>query len=266
MAGLLQGKTAIVTGAGDGVGLAIARTFLKAGAKVMLTDPSEDALDRALEDLDDTAGAAAHFGCNLEERLAVNNLLAATQDAFGALDILVNAKVTPERGHFLDLSPETFASSQAYQVGAVFQLSQAVVKRMIAQREANADFNGAIVNVTSIAARRTVPELFAHSVACAALDQLTRSMASCLARHRIRVNAVALGAIMTTRLREALREREGLREEMVRVTPIGRIGEAEEAAEAALFLASDRASFITGQILAVDGGRTVLDPLASPER
>ena len=98
------------------------------------------------------------------------------------------------------------------------------------------------------------------------LDQLTRSAAVCLAPQGIRVNAVALGAVMTANLRQALREREELRDEIAAVTPLGRIGEPEEAAEAALFLASPAAGFITGQIVAVDGGRLVLDPLASTVR
>ncbi|MEM1345639.1 MAG: SDR family oxidoreductase, partial [Pseudomonadota bacterium] len=161
---------------------------------------------------------------------------------------------------------DAFDAAYTDNVRNVFTLAQATARRMIAQSEDDPDFRGAIVTVTSIAARRTVPELFAHSVSCAALDQLTRSMAACLAEHRIRVNGVAIGSVMTQTLREALKERSDLREEMVRVTPLGRIGEAEEAAEAAVYLASDKASFVTGQIMAVDGGRTVLDPLASPVR
>jgi 7-alpha-hydroxysteroid dehydrogenase len=91
-------------------------------------------------------------------------------------------------------------------------------------------------------------------------------MAVSLAPNRIRVNAVALGAVMTPTLRDALRDRDGLRDAMIEATPMGRIGEADEAAEAALWLASNRASFVTGQILAVDGGRTMLDPLSMPTR
>ncbi|MEO1294162.1 MAG: SDR family oxidoreductase, partial [Pseudomonadota bacterium] len=163
----------------------------------------------------------------------------------------------PPRGDGGDVEDSTLES--------LLMLGQAVTRRMLEQREREDDFEGAILNVSSIAARRTVPELLAYSVSCAALDQLTRSMAAELATDRIRVNGIALGAVMTERMRATLRERADLRAELVRVTPLGRIGEAEEAAEAALFLVSHRASFVTGQILTVDGGRTILDPLASPQ-
>ncbi|MGF1444716.1 MAG: SDR family NAD(P)-dependent oxidoreductase [Pikeienuella sp.] len=259
----LAGKTAIVTGAGSDLGRAIAGRFAEAGARLMLADTSEEALDSLTREL---GGKVAHFSCNLEEKLAVNNLLAATKDRFGRTDILVNAARSSAPGAFAELTAQDFDEAFAQNVRTVFVLAQSVAKKMIAQGEEDPDFSGAIVNITSIAAQRTVPELFAYSVACAALDQLTRSMASALAAHRIRVNGVALGSVMTANLRAALRERSELREEMVGVTPLGRIGEVEEAAAAVVYLASDDASFITGQILAVDGGRTILDPLASPIR
>jgi len=162
---------------------------------------------------------------------------------------------------------ETFDSAWAANVRSVFLLSQAAARRMIEARAGAADAPGAaIVNISSIAAQRTTPQLFPYSVACAALEQLTRSMAVSLAPSGVRVNAVALGAVMTRAMVVALRETEGLREALVRATPMGRIGEADEAAEAALYLASPRASFITGQILAVDGGRMALDPLATPQQ
>ena len=132
------------------------------------------------------------------------------------------------------------------------------------RKEENTGNVGAVVNLTSIAANRTLPRLAAFSVSCAALDQLTRSLAVTLAGSGIRVNAIAIGSVMSASLRNSMQSQDDLREMIVQATPIGRIGEADEAAEAALFLASDHASFITGQILSVDGGRSLLDPLAIP--
>ena len=268
MTGFLKGRTAIVTGADAGVGRAVARRFAEEGAKVMLTSTDERGLVDTAAELRGNASArhVETFSCDLGERLSVANLLSAVQDAFGRIDILVDAARRSSPGHCLDMTVDDLDAAYADNVRSVFALAQATAQRMIAQPKSGSGARGALVNVTSVAAQRTVPELFGHSVSCAALDQLTRSMAACLAEHGIRVNAVALGAVMTKTLRAALKERSELREEMVRVTPLGRIGEADEAANAVLYLASDQASFITGQVLSVDGGRTVLDPLASPER
>lgn len=266
MPAALEGKVAIVAGAARGVGRAIARRFAEAGAEVMLADEDDEGLADAAEALESAGERIATFAQPLTDRLGVNNLVAATVSRFEKIDILVTAARASVPGGPFELAAADLAEGLEKNVAAVFLQNQLVAKRMILQREADAEFQGAIVNLSSIAARRTHPALIAYSVACAALDQLTRSMAAALAPEGIRVNAVALGAVMTTQIRAALREEEELREQMVEVTPLGRIGEAEEAAEAVLFLASPAASFITGQILAVDGGRLVLDPLASPVR
>jgi len=123
---------------------------------------------------------------------------------------------------------------------------------------------GSIVNLSSIAARRTHPDLLALSVSSAALDQMTRSLAVAMAPKRIRVNAVAFGSVMSASLRTELKENEGYRQEIIDHTPMGRIASPSEVAEAVQFLASDGAGFLTGQILTVDGGRTLLDPAAAP--
>ena len=232
----------------------------------MLADPDDRALDRAYQELREGGGELARFHYQVQDKLSVANLLAATLDAFDSIDVLLSDTRVSVPGSFLEIGPDDFNAVLTHNVRSVFLLGQQVAKRMIQQRQEDPEFEGAIIIVSSIAAQRTVPELLSYSVACAALDQLTRSMAAGLAPERIRVNAVALGSVMTGTLREALRERAELRDEMIQVTPMGRIGEADEAASAALFLASERASFITGQVLAVDGGRSVLDPLASPVR
>jgi len=146
-------------------------------------------------------------------------------------------------------------------VEVTLRLSQAVSKRMIKHGDAEAQEVGSIVNLSSLAAGRALPQLLGYSVSCAAVDQLTRSLAVALSSHKIRVNAVSIGSVMSASLHDKLRETPEMRDELIRITPLGRIGEAEEAAEAALFLASPAASFITGQILGVDGGRTLIDPM-----
>ncbi len=270
MTGPLDGRTAIIAGAASGVGRAIARRFAGAGARLMLADTDDAGLDETAAEIgagvEAPPGNISYFAHAIDDKLGVTNLIAATIDQFERIDILVTgARVCPSGGLF-DLTAQEFDAALSCNIHSAFLQTQLVAKRMIQQREADPDFSGALVNISSIAARRTVPGLLAYSVSCAALDQLTRSAAVCLAPQGIRVNAVALGAVMTANLREALHDREGLRDEMTAVTPLGRIGEAEEAADAALFLASPGAGFITGQIVAVDGGRLVLDPLASPVR
>ena len=263
----LEGRTAIVTGAGDGVGRAIALRFAEAGARVLASDRDEAALEALVARIRDDGGEAAGFACNPAASLAAPNLIAAALDAFDRVDLLVNGARRLDPGDGIDTDPARLSEALELNVRAAFQVTQAAARRMIAQkRESGTEGEaGAVVNITSVAARRSVPELLHHAVACAALDQLTRSMALALAPQGVRVNAVALGAVMTTSLREALRNRSDLRRQLTRVTPLGRIGEAEEAAEAALFLASPAAGFVTGQILAVDGGRDLLDPLGAVE-
>ncbi|MEM1313373.1 MAG: SDR family oxidoreductase [Pseudomonadota bacterium] len=262
----LAGKTVIVTGAGNGVGQAVAVRFAQSAARVLLVGADDAQLEQTLATIREDDGEATAFACDATTMLGAKNVVAAAVDAYDRVDVLVNAEREVIGGAALETGPERLTEAFDANVRSAFQITQVAAKRMIAQAEEDGEpgRGGSVVNLTSIAARRTLPELMHYSVACAALDQLTRSMAVALAPHRIRVNAVALGAVMTASLREALRERAELREELTRVTPLGRIADVTEAAEAALFLASDAASFVTGQILTVDGGRANLDPLATP--
>lgn len=263
MAGELEGKAAIVTGAAYGVGLAVARRFAEAGAHVLMTDSEEEPLEREAQALRDEGAEVHDWRCDLREKLGVANLLASAADRLGRIDVLVNAHLRIAPGDLLTVGADVFDAAYQTNIRSIFMLCQGAARRMIEQA-GDEPGGGAIVNLTSIAARRTTPDLLPYSVSCAGLDQLTRSMAVALAPKRIRVNGVALGAVMTRDLKAQLKDREGLRAAMIEATPLGRIGEATEVAEAALFLASPKASFVTGQILAVDGGRTMLDPLAQP--
>ncbi|MHA7887649.1 MULTISPECIES: SDR family NAD(P)-dependent oxidoreductase [Roseicyclus] len=260
----IQGKTAIVTGAANGVGLAIARHFVDRGAKVMFADRDKARLaDECGEIAEDDQGQVQYFAGDLREKLTIENLVSATVDAFDGIDILVNASrqvLTTDPLDPADTSVETLLEQNMF---TALRLSQAVAKRMIARAEEDGRSSdgaiGSIVNVSSIAARRTHPELMAYSISAAALDQATRSLAVALAPHRIRVNGVAFGSLMSASLKTSLNETSGLREEIRDCTPMGRIGSAREVTGAVQFLASEGAGFITGEVITVDGGRTLLD-------
>jgi 7-alpha-hydroxysteroid dehydrogenase len=238
MTGSLEGKTAIIAGAASGVGRAIARRFAQAGARLMLADTDDAGLDETVAEIEAEIGTEpgpgpetgkrpenlARFSHAIEDKLGVTNLIAATIDNFERIDVLVTNTRACAPGGLFDLTAAEFDAALNSNVRSAFLQTQLVARRMIQQRKADPEFTGALVNISSIAARRTVPELLAYSVSCAGLDQLTRSTAACLAPLGIRVNAVALGSVMTGNLRQALREREELRDEMIAVTPMGRIG------------------------------------------
>lgn len=260
----IEGKTAIVTGAANGVGLAIARHFAKNGANVMFADIDESRLaDECGEEVDETN--IRYFAGDLRERLTLANLLSATIDAFDRVDILVNGSRQMMLTDPLDIEDTSVEHLMQQNMLTALRLSQIVVKRMIKQSEGNSDGPaGAIVNLSSISARRANPELLGYSVSTAALDQLTRSMAVAFAPHRIRVNAVAFGSVMSASLQGALREHAEYRQDIETHTPMGRIASAGELAEAVQYLASDGSGFVTGEVLTVDGGRTLIDPVNAP--
>ena len=268
MANGLAGKSVIVTGAANGIGLATARRYVRAGASVMMADIDETKLETEVEGIDAEGfdGRAQAFVGDLREKLSMNNLMAATLDAFEGIDVLVNAGRLLRAGDALDPEHDAFEETMAQNVTANLRLKQIVARRMIelAAEEGEERGDRAIVNMSSIHARRSLPEFFAYSVSCAAIEQMTRIFASVLSGNGIRVNAVAVGGFVGKQLSDALGGIEDLPDRLTDVIPIGRLGDPSEAAEAAVFLGSPAASFITGQVLAVDGGRLLLDPLDTP--
>lgn len=259
----VAGKSVIVTGAASGVGLAIGRHFRENGANVVFADTDQARLkDEVPEgEPDGASGGARVFAGDLRERLCQANLLSTAVDAFDRVDILVNASRNVLASDPLDPDDEAVETLLRQNLLTALRMTQMVARRMIAQSEGAEGAAGSIVNLSSIAARRAHPELLAYSVSSAAVDQMTRAMAVALAPKRIRVNAVAFGSVMSASLKGALKADAGMRKEITGHTPIGRIASPREVAEAVQFLASDGAGFVTGQIVTVDGGRTLLDPV-----
>jgi len=259
----ISGKTAIVTGAANGVGLAIGRHFAKMGANVVFADMDEKALCHEIGEEADKEENIRLFAGDLRKKLTIANLLSATIDAFERVDILVNASRQVMETDPLD--PDDNSVEELLQQNAMtaLRVSQAVARRMIKQADGEEGAPiGSIVNISSIAARRTHPDLLAYSVSSAACDQITRSLAVAFAPHGIRVNAVAFGSVMSASLKGSLKNHDDLREAIVDSTPLHRIASAGEVSDAVQYLASDAAAFVTGQVITVDGGRTLIDPAA----
>ena len=269
----IQGKTAIITGAANGVGLAIARHFADHGANVICADRDEEKLieewgENPDPDAEETSNTR-YFAGDLREKLTIANLLSATIDAFDRVDILINASRQVMTADPLDCDDKTVQLLLDQNLMTSLRLSQAVAARMIKQGEDLDEDEqdeplGAIVNLSSIAGTRTQPGLMAFSIASAALDQMTRSLAVALAPHLIRVNAVSFGSVMSASLMDALRETPERRVDVIEGTPLGRITSAGEVAEAVQFLSSDGAGFMTGHVMVVDGGRSLCDVVGDP--
>lgn len=260
----VEGKTAIVTGAANGVGLEIAQHLADQGANVMFADMDEDRLSHELGGQPET-GNIRYFAGDLRSNLCLANLLSATIDAFDQVDILVNASRQILPTDPLDVQDQTLDQMLQQNLFTAYRLTQLVAKRMIKQAADQPQFiGGSIVNLSSIAANRANMGLLGYSVATAALDQMTRMMAIELAPHNIRVNAVAFGSVLSASLGNHLRNHPEDRETIEAGTPLGRIGAPGDLAHLVQYLASDAARFTIGQIFTVDGGRSLLDAVQVP--
>jgi len=260
----IDGKTAIVTGAANGIGLAIARHFVEQGANVVFADMDEKRLKKEIEDIAEQENVT-YFAGDLRERLTVANLLSATVDAFDQIDILVNASRQVMPTDAFDHKDSSIEMLFEQNVLTALRLSQAVAKRMKQQVEVRDDeCIGTIVNLSSLAAQRAQPELLGYSVSTAALDQMTRSLALAYAGSGIRVNAVAFASLMSASLQATLKENPEMRKDIEEHTPFGWIASANEIVDTVQYLASDASRFVTGQVVTVDGGRGLLDAVSAP--
>jgi len=260
----ISGKTAIITGAANGIGLAIARQFADRGANVMCADMDEKKLAEEWGEASE-ADNVSYFAGDLRQKLTIANLLSATIDAYDQVDVLVNASRQMMPTDALEVDDDSVRNLLEQNLMTALLLTQHVARRMIKQGETQEEGQvGSIINLSSIAARHTRPELMGYSIASAALEQMTRSMVLVLAPHRIRVNAVAFGSVMSASLQSSMVDHGEWREDIKSHTPLGRIAAPTELADAVQFLAADSAGFMTGQVVTLDGGRSLLDAVSAP--
>ena len=252
----LDGKTAIVTGAASGIGLAIAERFLRDGARVMIADIDQDRGGRAERDLG-KIGEVHFFKADVGRRLDIHNLVAAAIEAFGDIDILVNNAGIVHSADFLDLTEEDFDRVLRVNLKGSFLAGQAVARYMVDKVKGGGK-PGVIVNMSSVNAVLAIAEQVPYSISKGGINQLTKVMALGLAPYGIRVNAIGPGSIMTEML-TSVNADPAARVRLLSRTPLGRIGDPSEIASIAAFLASDDASYITGQTIYADGGRLPLN-------
>jgi 3-oxoacyl-[acyl-carrier protein] reductase len=242
----LKDRVAIVTGGARGIGKAIALTFVREGSKVALVDVDTGILEIAKNEIKKTREEVIIISCDVTKSVEVKAMVNQVQKAFGRIDILVNNAGIIRRGTIDTVTEEDWDQVIEVNLKGTFNCSKAIVETMKRQRY------GKIVNISSIAGKMgDITSAPGYGPSKAGVDALTKTLARQLAPYGINVNAVSPHAIETEMSAQWSQER---RKEIIASIPLGRLGKPEDVAEAVLFLVSDEASFITGEILDVNGG------------
>ena len=239
----LAGKVCLITGAAQGIGEACVRLFAEEGARVILVDVKQEQSQTLASELQ-LKGLDTHFiACDVRQVLA----------NYPKIDVLVSNAGIFRASPFFDVTPEDFDAVMRVNLRGAFLIGQAVARTM---KETG---GGSIVNMSSVNAVVAIPEIATYNISKGGLNQLTRAMALALADHAIRVNAVAPGTIATELARQAVLTNEASLHKILSRTPMKRLGDPSEIAHVVAFLASDASSYITGEVITVDGGRMALN-------
>ncbi len=247
----LIGKVAIVTGASRGIGEAIARAFADAGAAVVIASRKLDDLQKVEASINEGGGKCKAVACHTGKASDVAQLVAAAIANFGKIDVLVNnAATNPYFGALLDVTDAAWDKTFEVNAKGYFYCARDVIKHLQARKA-----HGSIINVASFVALRAAPMQGVYGMSKAAVVSMTQTLAFEVGGQGIRVNAIAPG-LVDTKFASAIVQNDGLRQMVVGRTPLGRYAQPVEIAGAALFLASDAASYVNGHTLTVDGGMT----------
>ena len=244
----LGGKVALVTGAAQGIGEACARRFAREGAHVVLADVDATRGQALATEL---GGLYVH--CDVGDKAQVDALVAQAVAAYGDIDVLVNNAGIFKAADFLDITEADFDAVLRVNLKGAFLVGQAVARVMATAG------GGTIVNMSSVNGVLAIPTIASYNVSKGGINQLTRVMALALADKGIRVNAVAPGTIATELAAKAVLTSEEAKQKIMSRTPMKRLGEPSEIADVVAWLASDAASYVTGEIVTVDGGRMTLN-------
>ena len=249
----LAGKAALVTGAGVGIGRAIALKMASEGARVMVVDLNEETAEETAALICDAGGEAIVFTADVSDESRVSNMVKTTVDRFGSIDIACNsAAVSRGSGPIHTFEKTVFDQTLELCLTNTFLCMKHEVEAMLGQEQ-----GGSIVNISSNASLRGQPYNTAYAAAKSGVNLLTKSAAAEYGHKGIRINAVSPGVIRTPGVERYFEEQPKIAEGLKQAAVMRRLGEPSEIAEAVCFLASDRASFITGQLLGVDGGGAV---------
>ena len=248
----LASRNALVTGAGSGLGLAVAEGFAQFGAAVAVVDIDRGAARAVAEDIESAGGRAIALGCDVADHAQVERTVAATIEAFGHIDVLVSNAGIGDRAAAEEMTPEQWQRVLDINLSGAWYFDQAVGKHMIER-----GIKGSIINTSSITSLVGITTGNANYAASkGALNALTRTLAIEWAPHGIRVNAIAPTHVKTALIAHKMEEEPALADFFLGNIPLGRMGEPEDVAAAAIYLASDAGALVSGHVLVVDGGHT----------